>query len=81
VLQVDDLSLRDGLYEYSSGVNWRAMVALALGAGCALVGLAIPLVRALYDYSWFVGFVVSFAAYYGLMSTQRKVTVPSREIA
>jgi NCS1 family nucleobase:cation symporter-1 len=33
----------------------------------ALVGLVIPPLRVLYDYSWFVGFAVSFAAYYLLM--------------
>jgi cytosine/uracil/thiamine/allantoin permease len=43
------------------------VIALALGAGTALAGLAIPAVRVLYDYSWFVGFVVSFATYYAMM--------------
>jgi NCS1 family nucleobase:cation symporter-1 len=71
VLQVDDLYLRGGLYEYSRGFNWSALIALALGAGTALAGLAVPSVRALYDYSWFVGFAVSFAAYYILMKFQR----------
>jgi len=31
------------------------VIALALGAGTALVGLVVPSVRVLYDYSWFVG--------------------------
>jgi cytosine/uracil/thiamine/allantoin permease len=47
------------------------MAALALGAGTALVGLEIPSVRVLYDYSWFVGFAVSFGAYYALMKLLR----------
>jgi nucleobase:cation symporter-1, NCS1 family len=68
VLLVDDLYLRGGVYEYSRGFNWRAVFALALGAGIALAGLAIPSVRFLYDYSWFVGFAGSFVAYYVLMS-------------
>jgi NCS1 family nucleobase:cation symporter-1 len=71
VLQVDDLYLRGGIYEYSKGFNWRAVIALALGAGTALVGLAVPWVRVLYDYSWFVGFAVSFAVYYAMMKFQR----------
>jgi NCS1 family nucleobase:cation symporter-1 len=71
VLQIDDLYLRDGIYEYSDGFNWCAVAALALGAGTALVGLKIPSVRVLYDYSWFVGFAVSFAAYYAMMKFQR----------
>src|SRR5262245_6444456 len=57
-LRVDDLYLRGGLYEYSRGFNWRAMVALALGAGTALAGLEVAAIRVLYDYSWFVGFAV-----------------------
>ena len=67
VLLVDDLYLRGGAYEYSRGFNWRAIAALALGAATALIGLVIPALRTLYDYSWFVGFAVSFVAYYFLM--------------
>jgi len=36
----------------------------------ALMGLVIPSVRFLYDYSWFVGFVVAFGVYWGLMVNQ-----------
>jgi NCS1 family nucleobase:cation symporter-1 len=70
VLQVDDLYLRGGVYEYSHGFNWMGLCALALGAGTALAGLVIPSLRTLYDYSWFVGFFVSFVAYYVLMKMQ-----------
>jgi len=70
VLFVDDLYLRDGAYEYSRGFNWLALAALAAGAGTALVGLVVPSVRILYDYSWFVGFAVSFVLYYALMKLQ-----------
>jgi nucleobase:cation symporter-1, NCS1 family len=69
-LQVEDLYLRGGAYEYRRGFNWLALVALAAGAGTALVGLVVPSLRPLYDYSWFVGFAVSFVVYYGLMKTQ-----------
>jgi len=71
ILLLDDLYLRGGAYEYSGGFNWSALAALALGAGTALVGLVVPGLRTLYDYSWFVGFAVSFVAYYGLMKLQR----------
>ncbi len=81
VLQVDDLYLRGGLYEYSRGFNWRAILALALGAGTALAGLAIPPVRVLYDYSWFVGFAVSFVAYYALMKFQGQSAIAPQEAA
>src|SRR3984957_12846186 len=66
-LQVEDLYLRGGVYEYSRGFNWKAVIALALGAGVALSGFAIPSLKFLYAYSWFVVFVVSFAAYYAMM--------------
>jgi NCS1 family nucleobase:cation symporter-1 len=79
VLQVGDLYLRGGAYEYSHGFNWMALGALALGAGTALVGLAIPMLRPLYDYSWFVGFFVSFVAYYALMRFQRAPDLPLLE--
>lgn len=72
VLQVDDLYLRQGAYEYSRGFNWRAVIALVLGAGTAVAGLAAPSVRALYDYSWFVGFTVSSLAYYAMMRAPRE---------
>ncbi|HXY03804.1 MAG TPA: cytosine permease, partial [Terriglobales bacterium] len=71
VLLVDDLYLRGGAYEYSRGVNWRALLALLVGAWIALIGLVVPSLRVLYDYSWLVGFVVSFVGYYGLMQNQR----------
>jgi len=70
VLVVDDLYLRNGAYEYSSGFNWAALVALGLGAGTALVGLVVATLRPLYDYSWFVGFVISFVFYFALMKVQ-----------
>src|ERR1700751_5957672 len=71
-LQVEDLYLRSGICECSKGFNWRALMALAFGAGTALGGLAVPSLRALYDYSWFVGFAVSFVSYYVLMKVQRQ---------
>lgn len=75
MLVLDDLYLRNGAYEYSSGFNWRAVGALVLGAGTALAGLASPSVHALYDYSWFVGFAVSFVTYYAMMRGQETPTL------
>jgi len=75
VLIVDDLYLRGGAYEYSRGFNWLAVIALASGAATALIGLVIPALRPLYDYSWFVGFAVSFAAYYAMMKLKGSATV------
>jgi len=66
-LFVDDLYLRGSVYEYSGGFNWRAIAALMIGTGVALVGLVVPSVRFLYDYSWFVGFAVAFVVYFASM--------------
>src|SRR5438105_1687580 len=66
-LAVDDLYLRGGQYEYIKGFNWRAIGALIIGSGVALMGLVVSPVRFLYDYSWFVGFIVAFTAYFMLM--------------
>lgn len=63
-LRVNDLYLRNGEYEYKGGFNWRAIGALCLGTAIALIGLVIPSVRFLYDYSWFVGFAVAFGVYW-----------------
>jgi NCS1 family nucleobase:cation symporter-1 len=67
IILVEDLYRRGGFYEFSRGVNWRAVAALALGCGVALVGKVVPAVAMLYNYAWFVGFGVSFASYYALM--------------
>ncbi len=79
VLVVDDLYLRNGAYEYAKGFNWFAVAALLAGAGTALIGLVVAPLRVLYDYSWFVGFAVSFVSYYGLMKLQREPGVSAME--
>ena len=66
-LDVDALYRRGGQYEYSAGMNWRAIGALAAGIVVALCGLAFPPLRWLYDYAWFVGFLVAGATYLVLM--------------
>jgi NCS1 family nucleobase:cation symporter-1 len=68
--RLDAVSLyrRGGAYEYTRGVNPRAIVALVGGVVVALIGLAVPALRFLYDYAWFVGFFISAATYYLLMS-------------
>ncbi len=72
-LNVRDLYLRGGEYEYSSGFNWKAIAALALGAGVALVGRFVPAVEWLYSYSWFVGFAIAFGFYWAVMRGTREL--------
>ena len=78
-LDVADLYLRGGVYEYARGFNWRAVIALCLGAGTALAGLLFSSVRVLYDYSWFVGFGISFVAYFAMMQTSMKTALLAPE--
>jgi NCS1 family nucleobase:cation symporter-1 len=67
-LSLYDLYRRGGIYEYTNGVNWKAVAALAAGAGTAFIGLLVPGLRSLYDYAWFVGFGVASVLYYFLMA-------------
>jgi NCS1 family nucleobase:cation symporter-1 len=67
-LDVYSLYHRGGPYEYSRGINPSALIALAAGVFGALIGLAVPVLRFLYDYAWFVGFFVSGGLYYALMA-------------
>jgi nucleobase:cation symporter-1, NCS1 family len=70
-LKLDDLYIRGGVYEYDGGINWRAVAALSAGIAVALLGLAVPPLRFLYDYAWFVGFGVAAAVYIVLMGGKR----------
>jgi NCS1 family nucleobase:cation symporter-1 len=76
-LVVEDLYRRGGQYEYRGGVNWKAMLALALGVVVNVPGFlaeAVPSLkdsvpgfwRTLYTYAWFVGFLLSGALYVAL---------------
>jgi len=77
ILSVEDLYRRGGHYEYSRGINWQAVAALAAGAGVAFVGLVYPPVRVLYNYAWFVGFLVSFVTYSALMGSPQPAAQPA----
>ena len=65
-MKLTHLYIRGGAYEYTNGVNYRAMAALAAGVIVALIGLVIPGLRFLYDYAWLVGFFVSGAIHIAL---------------
>jgi NCS1 family nucleobase:cation symporter-1 len=72
-LIVEDLYRRGGAYEYWRGFNPRAIIALAAGVAAALIGVAVPAVRWLYDYAWFAGFLISGGFYFLLMQRQEPV--------
>jgi nucleobase:cation symporter-1, NCS1 family len=80
VLNVDDLYRRGGEYEYSGGLNPRALVSLVLGIAVAMLGLVVPSMRWLYDYAWFVGFAVSAGSYVLLMSGRGSTSATSPDL-
>jgi NCS1 family nucleobase:cation symporter-1 len=78
-INLADLYRPEGQYWYSSGWNWRAVVATVLGALIANGGAysapgsgpfpaegLIPVLKPLYDYSWVVGLIVGFVVYIAL---------------
>jgi NCS1 family nucleobase:cation symporter-1 len=66
-LNVHDLYVRGGEYEYSGGFNWKAIGVFVVAAGVTLIGKWVPAVKWLADYSWFIGFAIAFVLYWALM--------------
>ena len=77
-LSVPDLYRYHGRYAYRHGVNWAAMLALAVGIapnipgfltaiGALDKGTVWPALVQVYNYAWFVGFLVSAGVYLLLM--------------
>jgi len=68
----------EGKYSYSRGVNWRAIIALAIAVAPVVPGflraaatpggqVAMPgLLDTLYTYAWFVTFALGFVLYFVL---------------
>jgi NCS1 family nucleobase:cation symporter-1 len=71
ILVVNDLYRRGASYEYVHGVNWVAIAALVLGVAPSLPGFvaalggrqAAPLFAGLYNWAWFVGFLIATVVY------------------
>ena len=66
-LDIHSLYHREGAYHYIKGINPRAIAALVIGVGLALVGLFYKPLHFLYDYAWFVGFFAAGIIYIALM--------------
>ena len=77
-LHTVDLYRREGQYSYGNGFNMAAIIALVLGVAPNVPGFlgTIKVLGAesvgsflmhLYGYAWFVGFIVAFVVYWGLM--------------
>lgn len=66
-LDLKALYTEQGAYHYQNGWNRNAVIATLLGAGVALAGAFVPALRPIYNWSWFVGFGLSGAAYWLLI--------------
>lgn len=83
-LNLADLFKTDGVYSYSGGFNWRAIVALIIAILPVIPGflraattpggqVANPnFFDTLYIYAWFVTFAIGFVLYWILMKTSSK---------
>jgi nucleobase:cation symporter-1, NCS1 family len=81
-LSLADLFRTNGIYSYSKGVNWRAMIALAFAIAPVVPGFIRAAVTpggqvsdpnffdTMYTYAWFVTFGLGFVIYYILMNGQ-----------
>ena len=65
-LNLVDLYLPGGAYWYRNGWNWKAVIATIIGCGLSWVGLFVPALRILYDYSWFLSLSCSGIIYWAL---------------
>ena len=74
-IKLSELYKEDGEFAYGgSGINFKAMIALAVGVFTALIGYWIPELNFLYSLSWFTGFFLSFSIYYVLMKKSAQLT-------
>jgi nucleobase:cation symporter-1, NCS1 family len=73
-LELEDLYLPNGAYQYNKGWNWNAVIATVAGCALAWGGLVVPVLKPLYSYAWFVGFLVAGGVYF-VLETRRASAV------
>ena len=62
-LNLKDLYVRNGEYEFTNGFNIKAILSLFAGVFVGLIGLFVSELHFLYDYAWFIGFGVALLCY------------------
>lgn len=73
VYQLDAFYDKGSPYGYNNGWNGKALLALALGLVVAFIGLVVPALNVMYNYSWFLGIAVGFISYAILMRSERSI--------
>jgi NCS1 family nucleobase:cation symporter-1 len=72
-LSLRDLYSQNGIYSYTNGINFRAVVALVVAVlpcvpgflhTVGLISYCPPLLDRIYTYAWFVTFTLAFALYW-----------------
>jgi len=86
-LELAELFKTDGMYSYSDGFNWRAIISLAVAIAPVVPGFLRAATTAggqvadpnifdtLYGYAWFVTFGIAFMLYYLLMRSKARTDV------
>ncbi|MGN7388730.1 cytosine permease [Sporosarcina sp. SAFN-015] len=66
---------KKGRYHYQKGFNINAIVTTIIAGVICLIGNFIPMLKPLYDMSWFVGIITAFILYTLLELRQSKRTL------
>jgi NCS1 family nucleobase:cation symporter-1 len=69
-LDLRSLYMPKGAYYYTNGWNIPAVVATVIGTGIALMGAFWSPMRAIYDWSWFIGLGLSGGIYWTMMRSR-----------
>jgi NCS1 family nucleobase:cation symporter-1 len=84
-LDIDDLYERDGAYSFSGGFNWVAMLALVVAVAPLVPGFLASLkvmspselFLKIYQWSWFVSFLLAAFVYWAGMRVTKAASKPS----
>lgn len=88
-LSVEDLYKSEGEYTYSRGISWVAVVSLLVAILPNLPGFLVAIKKlpadslpaflvSLYNYAWFVGFILAMVVYLALRRVAAPAVVPGR---
>ncbi|WP_409272147.1 allantoin permease [Neobacillus sp. SCS-31] len=62
-IELGELYSKDGKYNYKNGFNVNALITATIAGVLCLIGNFVPLLKPLYEISWFVGVISAFIIY------------------